>query len=128
MTKRTTLIVAAAVVAALVGVGVGAWYSARQAPPTWTTPFQAVMLDSGIVYFGKLSGYGTRNPVLTDVYYVQSQQDPKTRQVTSQLVRLSAQPHGPDRMVLNPNHIVAVEPVATVSTVATLIEEAEKKR
>jgi len=43
-------------------------------------------------------------------------------------VRLSTQWHGPDRMVLNPSHIVAVEPVATVSTVATLIEEAEKKK
>ena len=126
MTKWTTPIVVAAVVVALAGIG--ALYSARHAAPAWTTPFQAVMLDSGIVYFGKLSGYDTRNPVLTDVYYVQSQQDPKTRQITNQLVRLSTLWHGPDRMILNPTHIVAVEPVATVSTVATLIEEAEKKK
>jgi hypothetical protein len=126
MTRWTIPIAAAAVIVALLGAG--AWYSARQATPAWTTPFQAVMLDSGVVYFGKLSGYGTPHPVLSDVYYVQSQQDPKTRQITNQLVRLSSQPHGPDRMVLNPNHIIAVEPVATVSTIATLIEEAEKKR
>ena len=86
------------------------------------------MLDSGVVYFGRLSGYGTAHPVLTDVYYVQSQVDPNTKAVSNTLVRLSTQWHGPDRMVLNPSHIVAVEPVATVSTVATLIEEAEKKK
>ena len=118
-------LVAIAVVVLLVG---SALYSQRDATPRWTTPFQAVMLDSGIVYFGKLSGYGTPNPVLTDVYYVQSRQDPNTKQISNQLVRLSTQWHGPDRMVLNPSHIVAVEPVATVSTVATLIEEAEKKK
>ena len=118
-------LVAIAVVVLLVG---SALYSQRDAAPRWTTPFQAVMLDSGIVYFGKLSGYGTPNPVLTDVYYVQSRQDPNTKQISNQLVRLSTQWHGPDRMVLNPSHIVAVEPVATVSTVATLIEEAEKKK
>jgi len=118
-------LVAIAVVVLLVG---SALYSQRDATPRWTTPFQAVMLDSGIVYFGKLSGYGTSNPVLTDVYYVQSRQDPNTKQISNQLVRLSTQWHGPDRMVLNPSHIVAVEPVATVSTVATLIEEAEKKK
>ena len=118
-------LVAIAVVVLLVG---SALYSQHDATPRWTTPFQAVMLDSGIVYFGKLSGYGTSNPVLTDVYYVQSRQDPNTKQISNQLVRLSTQWHGPDRMVLNPSHIVAVEPVATVSTVATLIEEAEKKK
>src|SRR6516162_6561130 len=118
-------LVAIAVVVLLVG---SALYSQRDATPRWTTPFQAVMLDSGIVYFGKLSGYGTSNPVLTDVYYVQSRQDPNTKQISNQLVRISTQWHGPDRMVLNPSHIVAVEPVATVSTVATLIEEAEKKK
>ena len=118
-------LVAIAVVVLLVG---SALYSQRDATPRWTTPFQAVMLDSGIVYFGKLSGYGTSNPVLTDVYYVQSRQDPNTKQISNQLVRLSTQWHGPDRMVLNPSHIVAVEPVAAVSTVATLIEEAEKKK
>jgi len=122
--ERIIVIVAVLIVV----VGGAAWYWEREAPPTWTTPFQAVMLDSGVVYFGRLSGYGTAHPVLSDVYYVQSQVDPNTKAVSNTLVRLSTQWHGPDRMVLNPNHIVAVEPVATVSTVATLIEEAEKKK
>ena len=112
----------------IVVVGGATLYWQREAPPTWTTPFQAVMLDSGVVYFGKLTGYGTAHPELSDVYYVQSQVDPTTKAVSNQLVRLSTQWHAPDRMVLNPTHIVAVEPVATVSTVATLIEQAEKKK
>ncbi|HLN13900.1 MAG TPA: hypothetical protein VK587_11940 [bacterium] len=126
MPRLERIIVIVAVL--IVVVGGAAWYWEREAPPTWTTPFQAVMLDSGVVYFGRLSGYGTAHPVLSDVYYVQSQVDPNTKAVSNTLVRLSTQWHGPDRMVLNPNHIVAVEPVATVSTVATLIEEAEKKK
>jgi len=121
---RITLVIVVVVVV----LGGAAWYATQEAPPTWTTPFQAVMLDSGVVYFGKLSGYGSAHPVLTDVYYVQSQVDPTSKQVNNQLVRLANQWHAPDRMVLNPSHIVAVEPVATVSTVATLIETAEKKK
>ena len=36
-------------------------------PVTFTTTYQAVLLGNNSVYFGKLSGYGTPNPVLTDV-------------------------------------------------------------
>ena len=43
------------------------------APVTFTTPYQAVLLTNGTAYFGKLEGYGTPRPVLTEVYYIVSQ-------------------------------------------------------
>src|SRR5271157_2033854 len=54
--------------------------------PAFSTPYQAVLLSNGAVYYGKLSGYGTRNPMLTDVFYVMSKTDPETKQVTNMLV------------------------------------------
>jgi len=45
------------------------------------TTYQAVLLDNSSVYFGKLQGDGTDYPVLTDVYYVQSQMNQETKEV-----------------------------------------------
>ena len=45
----------------------------------FTTPYQAVLLSNNSVYYGKLTGYGTSNPVLTDVYYVVTKTDPNTK-------------------------------------------------
>lgn len=52
-------------------------------PPTavaFTTPYQAALLSNNSVYFGKLAGFGTPNPVLTDVFYIVTQTDPETKQ------------------------------------------------
>jgi small nuclear ribonucleoprotein (snRNP)-like protein len=94
----------------------------------FSTPYQAVLLSNNSVYFGKLSGYGTANPVLTDVYYIVSKQDPTTKQVQNVLVKRGKELHGPDRMYLNANSIVFVEPVGTDSKVAQLITEANQQK
>jgi small nuclear ribonucleoprotein (snRNP)-like protein len=94
----------------------------------FSTPYQAVLLSNNSVYFGKLSGYGTSNPVLTDVYYIVSKQDPTTKQVQNVLVKRGKELHGPDRMYLNANSIVFVEPVGTDSKVAQLIQEANQQK
>jgi hypothetical protein len=94
---------------------------------TFTTPYQAVLLSNNSVYYGKLAGFGTPSPVLTDVFYIVSQTNPETKQVTNVLVKRGKELHGPDRMYLNANSIVFVEPVGTDSKVAQLIEEANKK-
>ncbi len=93
---------------------------------TFATPYQAVLLTNGAVYYGKLSGYGTRNPTLTDVFYVVSKTDPETKQVTNMLVKRGKELHGPDRMYLNANQIVMVEPVGPDSKVAQLISQANQ--
>jgi len=87
------------------------------------TPYQAVLLTNGAVYYGKLSGYGTRNPVLDDVFYIVTKTDPETKQVSNILVKRGKEPHGPDRMYINSSQIVFVEPVGPDSKVAQLINQ-----
>lgn len=88
------------------------------------TPYQAVLLTNGSVYFGHLRGYGTSQPILTDVYYILSQTNPNTKEVTNVLVKRGKELHAPDRMYLNGSHILFVEPVGTDSKVAQLIAQA----
>ena len=94
----------------------------------FSTPYQAVLLTNGSVYFGHLQDYGTSHPVLTDVYYVVSQGNPETKQVTNSLIKRGKELHEPDRMYLNPNQIVFVESVGPNSKVAQLIAEQQKKQ
>jgi hypothetical protein len=93
------------------------------APVTFTTPYQAVLLTNGTAYFGKLEGYGTPRPVLTEVYYIVSQTNPETKQASNMLVKRGKELHEPDRMYLNPNQILCVEPVGEKSKVAQLIAQ-----
>ena len=94
----------------------------RQKGPEITTPYSAVLLDNGQLYYGKLVNAGSRFPELTDVYYIQSGVNPETKAATAVLVRRGNEWHGPDRMFLNEHHIVLIEPVGTGSKVAQLIE------
>ena len=99
----------------------------RDRPLKFDTPYQAVLLTNGSVYFGKLEGYGTKFPVLRDVYYVQSGTNPDTKQVTNVLIKRGKELHAPDQMYLNPSHIVLVEPVGPASKVAQLISDSKAK-
>ena len=91
------------------------------------TPYQAVLLTNGSVYFGKLENYGTKSPLLRDVYYVQTSVNQETKQATNVLVKRGKELHGPDRMYLSANQIVFVEPVGAESKVAQLIAESKAK-
>jgi len=93
-----------------------------------STPYSAVLLDTGQLYYGKLVNAGASFPELTDVYYIQSQVNQETKAVTSVLVRRGNEWHGPDRMFLNQHHIVLIEPVGTSSKVAQLIEDDKKNK
>ncbi len=95
-----------------------------EAEVKFDTTYQAVLLDNGSVYFGKLQGAGTDYPVLTDVDYVQSQVNQETKEVKNILIRRGNEWHSPDRMILNARHIVLMEPVGPDSTVAKLIPRA----
>jgi hypothetical protein len=81
----------------------------------------------GSVYFGKLEGYGTPRPVLTQVFYIVNQTNPETKQTANVLVKRGKEMHEPDRMYLNPQQIMFVEPVSPSSKVAQLIAEAPQK-
>jgi small nuclear ribonucleoprotein (snRNP)-like protein len=93
---------------------------------SFPTPYQAVLLSNGTVYYGELTGYGTANPVLTHAFYIVSRPDQNTKAVQNILVRRGKELHGPDRMYLNPSSIEFVETVGQDSKVAQLIMEAGK--
>ena len=86
-----------------------------------------MLLTNGSVYFGKLENYGTKQPLLRDVYYVQTSVNQETKQATNVLVKRGKELHAPDRMYLSPNQIVFVEPVGAESKVAQLIAESKAK-
>lgn len=87
--------------------------------------YQAVFLDSGAVFFGNLEGLGTPYPVLKNVFYVQSVTNSETKLTSNILVKRGKEWHGPDKMTINAQHVIFVEPVTKGSTVASLIEQAK---
>ncbi len=111
-------------VAAILAVAVLAvvWVSKREPAVRFGTPYQAVLLSNGQVYYGRLEGFGTARPLMTEVYYVQSSANPQTREQTNILLKRGREWHGPDRMYLNPSQILLVEPVGPDSKVAELIK------
>src|SRR5581483_688996 len=120
-------------VAALVGMvtaGVTAYLSQHvfHTKVEFTTPYQAVQLNNGAAYFCKVEGLGTPFPVLKEIYVIQSRQNPENRQVTNILVKRGAEWWQPDRMIVNANDIVFVEPVNPNSRVAELIAEEKQKK
>jgi hypothetical protein len=88
--------------------------------------YQAVLLSNGQVFYGKLEQAGSPYPILTDVYWIRSQVDPQSKQVSNSLVRRGGEWHAPDRMVLNAQHILVIEPVRPDSTVAKLIADSKR--
>jgi hypothetical protein len=121
------------VLAGLLVASAAAWHVVREARDTrgaqvtFETPYQAVLLANGSVYFGKLEGYGTDRPVLTEVFYIVTQTNTETKQSANVLVKRGKELHEPDRMYLNPQQIVFVEPVSATSKVAQLIAASPQK-
>jgi len=123
LTKQIGLLVAVALLFVLTACG---WGHHRKGPEVGT-PYAAVLLDNGQVYYGKLTHAGSKFPELTDVYYIQSQVNQETKAVTNILVRRGNEWHGPDRMFLNERHVILIEPVGTNSKVAELIQADKNK-
>lgn len=96
-------------------------------PPSFNTPYQAVLLDNGQVYYGKLSRLGTEFPEMTDVYYIVNTQDPQTKTVKHVLVKRGKELHAPTETFFNARHIVMIEPVGPGSEVAKLISQSESQ-
>ncbi len=100
-------------------------HSAHSNSVKFLTPYQAVLLTNGSVYFGRLEDYGSHQPVLREVYYVVTKTDPNTKAVSNVLVKRGKELHEPDRMYLNPNQILFVEPVGQKSRVMELIQQSQ---
>ena len=112
-----------------VAAGAGGYFLARNgaAVSDASADYHAVLLSNGSVYFGKLQRLGTSNPVLRDVYYVQSSVDPQTKAVNSVLIKRGKEWHAPDRMILQAGSIVFAEPVSPGSRVAQLIADSKRQ-
>ena len=100
----------------------------NKSKPTFTTEYQAVFLDNGQAFFGKLEKADSPYPLLKDVFYIQQQVNKDTKEVKSILIKRGNEWHGPDRMYINSKHIVLIEPVSPDSKVAQLIKDAKAKK
>jgi hypothetical protein len=89
------------------------------------TEYQAVFLDNGQVFFGRLQDDGSSYLTLRDVFYIKQQASPDKKEVQSLLVKRGSEWHAPDFMRINSRHIVLIEPVAPDSRVALLIREVQ---
>ena len=105
-------------------------YQASHNPgvPELSTPYHAVALTNGQVFFGRIDSLGTDYTVLRDVFYIQSRQNPDTKEVANVLIKRGGEWHAPDRMILNRQQVVLIEPVKEDSQVAKLIAEQNKPR
>ena len=93
---------------------------------------QAVFLTNGQVYFGKVSRVTSQYVDLQEVYYLNSQQQPDTkdssatdtRATTFSLVKLGCELHGPaDQMIINRDQVSFWENLKDDGKVAKAIDQ-----
>jgi hypothetical protein len=95
---------------------------------------QAVFLNGGQVYFGKIRALNNKYVGVTDIYYlrVNQQVQPKQGQAATQqqdisLVKLGCELHGPqDQMLINRDQVVFWENLKTDGQVAKAVAEYKK--
>jgi hypothetical protein len=114
-----------AIITILLGVLIVQNTRAGSVPP-FSTPYQAVVLTGGQVYYGKLENAGGLYPILRDVFYVSTQINPATKESATVIVRRGKELHGPEYMVLNRQSILFVEPIREDSQIARFIAEQNK--
>ncbi|MBI4256779.1 hypothetical protein HY626_01850 [Candidatus Uhrbacteria bacterium] len=114
----------------LILLSFGGWYyfTTRQTLPIQETTirtgeYQAVFLDNGQVYFGKLERSRSEFYLLTDVFYLQS--GVSVEQTTNlALMKLGTEAHGPeDQMQINKEHILFIEDMKDDSKVIQAIQQ-----
>jgi hypothetical protein len=128
MDKTVGWIAAGALVVIAVAVGAMAQQGMRAgAQPALSTEFHAVLLINGQAFFGKVENLEPEHVVLRDVFYIQSRQNPETKQVSNVLIKRGQEWHAPDRMIVNKRQILLIEPVTEGSQVAKLIGEQQAK-
>ncbi len=96
--------------------------------PNFSVEYQAVFMDNGQVFFGKMERAGSPYPLLREVYYIGRQASPDGKEVKNILIKRGNEWHAPEYMYINSSHIVVVEPVAANSRVAQLIKEAKTQQ
>ena len=122
VTLATVALLALLAIAASLGLlAHQAW--GQRGVPGLSTPFQAVALANGQVFFGRLDRQGGDYLVLREVFYIQTRQNPDTKAVANILVKRGGEAHSPDQMILNRQQVLLIEPVKEDSKIASLIAE-----
>lgn len=121
---------AAAFAVVLAGIGTALWLRqpVKPAPVLWESKYQAVLLDNGRMFYGRLTRFDTPYPELRDVYYLESFSSPDTKRRANVLVQKAGEAHRPDYMILERRHIVMVEPVDNLSKIAELIGQRQRAK
>ena len=124
------LVVAIAVLAAL------SFYRSTTASAIDTKKYQAVFLNSGAVYFGKLEILNSNYMRLTDVYYLQTKTPDTTNpqpaasstSTNLELVKLGSELQGPtDEMIINKDQVTFFENLKSDGKVTQSIEKYKKQ-
>lgn len=99
-----------------------------------TSKYQAVFMNNGQVYFGKLHDFYGEKPYLTDVYYIQAADgsaantDSKEAKSTQKLIKLGKEIHGPENsLILNKDAVLFVENLTDGSNVVKAIKSDTNK-
>lgn len=106
----------------------------REAAKVNKNQMQAVFLNGGQVYFGKIGDLNDRYMTVRDIYYLRVNQQVQPNQQGSQtsndisLVKLGCELHGPeDSMVINREQIIFWENLKADGQVAKAVEEYKKQ-
>jgi hypothetical protein len=129
--SRATVRRVAIILLAAAGVVVAAWAFQRSrsaGAPAFSTRYQAVVLTSGQVYYGRLENVDGPYPILRDVFYISSQVNPVTKEASNVLVRRGRELHGPEYMMLNRSSILFIEPIGPDSQVAKFIADQNQRK
>jgi hypothetical protein len=127
MAKRCGISITGGMVIIFVGLSLLS-LSGCSGKPSFSTDHQAVFMDNGQVFFGKIENSGGDYPLLREVYYIGRQTSADGKEVKNILVKRGNEWHGPDYMYINRQHIVVIEPVAANSRVEQLIKEAKNQK
>lgn len=93
----------------------------------FATEYQAVFMDNGQVFFGRVQKSGPSFLTLRDVFYIQRQASTEEKgEPRNILLKRGREWHGPDSMLINLEHVVLIEPVAPDSRVFQLIMQAKR--
>lgn len=106
-------------------VGLFGWAQFAHRPPLPAGGHLAVILNTGVAYYGKAIGRRDGYLELSDVHYVRQVQNQQTSGVDKVLVRRGQEAHGPAIMLIPRESITFIETVSPDSEIGRLIAGAQ---
>ena len=92
--------------------------------PLIITPYQAVTMIDGTVFYGRIDHLGSDHPVLREPFRVRHELDAQTQEPRHTLVWRKDEMNGADHIIFPVTSIAFIEPVRPDSTIGRLIEQA----